>query len=189
MGREPGECRFRAESRPNPKCNMDHSQAASIHPQAQLHGLKRSNSLNPLFVEGPAMNPTMNMAVAAGARLRSDAADATTAAPTERPVTWHVDDVPWTPLTGLFINKPGYKTVVDAAFSRPSIVVGKIVPRRTASDGLRDREWVKAWRQDEERGRSAWSRIRWRLSMLALVLAGDAMILGAVLLLTGVAKF
>ena len=41
MDREPGECRLRAESRPNPKCNMDHSQVASIHPQAQLHGLER----------------------------------------------------------------------------------------------------------------------------------------------------
>ncbi len=135
------------------------------------------------------MNPTMNLAVAAEARSRSGAADATTAAPIERPVTRHVDDIPWTPLTDLFINKSGYKTVVDAAFSRPSIVVGKIVLRRTANDGLRDCEWVKAWRQDEERGLSAWSRIRWRLSMLGLVLAGDAMILGAVLLLTGIAKF
>jgi len=32
-------------------------------------------------------------------------------------VTWHIDDVPWTPLTGLFIKKAGYKTVVDADFS------------------------------------------------------------------------
>lgn len=32
-------------------------------------------------------------------------------------ITWHVDEVPWTPLTGLFIKKAGYKTVVDAAFT------------------------------------------------------------------------
>ena len=135
------------------------------------------------------MNPTMNLAVAAEARSPSDAADATTAVPTEQPVTWHIDDVLSTPLTGLFINKPGYKTVVDAAFSDSTIVVGKIVPRRTADDDPRDREWLEAWRQDEERGLSAWPRIRRRLSMLGLVLAGDAMILGAVLLLIGVAKF
>jgi hypothetical protein len=131
----------------------------------------------------------MNLAVAAEARSRSGAADATTAAPIERAVTRHVDDIPWTPSTGLFLNKPGDKTVVDAAFSGPSFVAGKIVPRRTADHGLRDCDWVKAWRQDEERGRSAWSRIRRRLSMLGLVLAGDAMILGAVLLLIGAAKF
>lgn len=29
-------------------------------------------------------------------------------------ITWHIDDVPWTPLTGLFIKKAGYKTVIDA---------------------------------------------------------------------------
>lgn len=33
------------------------------------------------------------------------------------PVTWHVDDVDWTPLTGLFIRKAGYKTVVPPAFT------------------------------------------------------------------------
>lgn len=32
-------------------------------------------------------------------------------------VTWHVDDMPWTPLTGLFIRNAGYKTVVDAGFT------------------------------------------------------------------------
>ncbi|WP_157787573.1 cupin domain-containing protein [Pusillimonas noertemannii] len=32
-------------------------------------------------------------------------------------VTWHVDDVDWTPLTGLFIQKAGYKTVVPPEFS------------------------------------------------------------------------
>ncbi len=135
------------------------------------------------------MNPTMNLAVAAEARSPSAAADATTAASTEQPVTWHIDDVLSTPLTDLFINKPGYKTVVDAAFSVPSIVVGKILPRRTASDGLRDCGWIKAWRWEDERELRARSRIRRRLSMLGLVLAGDAMILGAVLLLIGVAKF
>ncbi len=41
MDRKPGECRLRAESRPNPKCNTDNSQAASIYPQVQLHDLKR----------------------------------------------------------------------------------------------------------------------------------------------------
>jgi hypothetical protein len=135
------------------------------------------------------MNPTMNLVVAAEARLPLGAADATTAVLTEQPVARRVDDVLSTPLTGLFIDEPGYRTVVDAAFSDPSIVVGEIVPRRTAADGLRDRERVKAWRQDEERGLSAWPRIRRRLSMLGLVLAGDAMILGAALLLIGVARF
>ena len=80
-------------------------------------------------------------------------------------------------------------TLADIGIIRgevPGIVVGKIVPRRAASDGLRDCGWVKAWRQDEECGLSARSRIRWRLSMLGLVLVGDAMILGAVLFLTGV---
>lgn len=133
------------------------------------------------------MNPTMIPAAAAEAISCSAAADASTAAPTERSVAWHVDDVPWKPVAGCFINKSGYKAFVDAAFSGPS-VVGEIAPRRTANDGLRDRDWIKAWRQDEERGRSAWSRIRRRLSMLGIVLAGDAMILGAGLLLIGVAK-
>lgn len=32
-------------------------------------------------------------------------------------VTWHVDDVPWTPLTGLFIQKAGYKTVIPPEFT------------------------------------------------------------------------
>lgn len=135
------------------------------------------------------MNPTMNPAGAAEARSPSDAADATTAAPTERPVTWHVDDVLSTPLTGLFISKPGYETVVDVAFSDPSIVVGKILPCRAAGDGLRDCGWINAWRWEDERELRARSRIGRRLSMLGLVLAGDAMILGAVLLLTGIAKF
>ena len=40
--------------------------------------------------------------------------DASTA---ETPVTWHVDEVPWIPLTGLFIDKSGYKTVADAAYT------------------------------------------------------------------------
>lgn len=31
--------------------------------------------------------------------------------------TWHVDDVDWTPLTGLFIQKAGYKTVVPPEFT------------------------------------------------------------------------
>ncbi|UVA77216.1 cupin domain-containing protein [Pandoraea commovens] len=34
-----------------------------------------------------------------------------------KPVTWHVDDAPWIPLTGLFINRSGYKTVTDAAYT------------------------------------------------------------------------
>ena len=134
------------------------------------------------------MNPTMNPAGEAEARSRLGKADATTAAPTERPATRHVDDVPWKPLTGRFISRSGYKTLIDTALSRPSFATRKIVPRRTNDDGLRDFEWVKAWRQDEERGLSARSRIRWRLSMLGIALAGDAMILGAVLLLIGVAK-
>ncbi len=33
------------------------------------------------------------------------------------PVTWHVDDRPWTPLTGLFIRKAGYKTVIPPEFT------------------------------------------------------------------------
>lgn len=33
------------------------------------------------------------------------------------PVTWNVGDVPWTPLTGLFIQKAGYKVVVDSDFT------------------------------------------------------------------------
>lgn len=33
------------------------------------------------------------------------------------PVTWHVDDIDWTPLTGLFIQKAGYKTVVPPEFT------------------------------------------------------------------------
>lgn len=32
-------------------------------------------------------------------------------------VTWHVDDKPWTPLTGLFIRKAGYKTVIPPEFT------------------------------------------------------------------------
>lgn len=32
-------------------------------------------------------------------------------------VTWHVDDVDWTPLTGLFIQKAGYKTVIAPEFT------------------------------------------------------------------------
>lgn len=34
-----------------------------------------------------------------------------------KPVTWHVDDVDWVPLTGLFIRKAGYKTVVPPEFT------------------------------------------------------------------------
>lgn len=34
-----------------------------------------------------------------------------------RPVTWHVDDLPWTPLTGLFIQKAAFKSVVDVGFT------------------------------------------------------------------------
>ncbi|MBN3802363.1 cupin domain-containing protein [Paraburkholderia sp. Ac-20336] len=33
------------------------------------------------------------------------------------PITWHVDDRPWVPLTGLFINRSGYKTLTDAAYT------------------------------------------------------------------------
>jgi ferredoxin-NADP reductase/quercetin dioxygenase-like cupin family protein len=40
--------------------------------------------------------------------------DATAA---EVPVTWHVDEVPWVPLTGLFINKSGYKTIADTTYT------------------------------------------------------------------------
>ncbi|TFL10460.1 cupin domain-containing protein [Pusillimonas noertemannii] len=32
-------------------------------------------------------------------------------------ITWHTDDIDWTPLTGLFIQKAGYKTVVPPEFS------------------------------------------------------------------------
>lgn len=32
-------------------------------------------------------------------------------------VTWHVDDIDWTPLTGIFIRKAGYKTVVPPEFT------------------------------------------------------------------------
>lgn len=34
------------------------------------------------------------------------------------PVTWHVDDLPWTPLTGIFLRKAAYKVVVDAEFTQ-----------------------------------------------------------------------
>ncbi len=34
-----------------------------------------------------------------------------------RGITWHVDDIDWTPLTGIFIRKAGYKTVVPAEFT------------------------------------------------------------------------
>lgn len=34
-----------------------------------------------------------------------------------KPVTWHIEDTPWVPLTGLFINKSGYKTITDAAYT------------------------------------------------------------------------
>ena len=86
----------------------------------------------------------------------------------------------------------GEHTLADISFTRaevPSIAVSKIVPRRAANDGLRDCGWVKAWRWEDERELRARSRIRERLSMLGLVLAGDAMILGAVLFLTGVVKY
>ncbi|OUL97815.1 hypothetical protein CA603_00535 [Paraburkholderia hospita] len=35
----------------------------------------------------------------------------------ETPVTWHVDEVPWVPLTGLFINKSGYKTITETTYT------------------------------------------------------------------------
>lgn len=37
---------------------------------------------------------------------------------TQPPVTWHVDDIDWTPLTGLFIRKAGYKTVIAPEFTQ-----------------------------------------------------------------------
>jgi len=43
--------------------------------------------------------------------------DAHPAAQKAAPITWHVDDVEWTPLTGLFIRQAGYKTVVPPEFS------------------------------------------------------------------------
>src|SRR3546814_658319 len=46
--------------------------------------------------------------------FRSQSPPASTA---DSSVTWHVDDVDWTPLTGLFIQKAGYKTVVPPEFS------------------------------------------------------------------------
>ena len=46
-----------------------------------------------------------------------------------------------------------------------------------------------AGRWEDERELRARSRFRERLSMLGLALAGDAMILGAVLFLTGVVKY
>jgi ferredoxin-NADP reductase len=39
------------------------------------------------------------------------------AATDSAPVTWHVDDEPWVPLTGLFIDRSGYKTIADAAYT------------------------------------------------------------------------
>ncbi len=86
----------------------------------------------------------------------------------------------------------GEHALADIGITRgevPGIAVGKIVPRRATSDGLRDCGWVKAWRWEDERRLRARSRIWGRLSMLGLVLAGDAMILGAVLFLTGVFKY
>jgi len=38
-------------------------------------------------------------------------------APLREGITWHVDDLPWTPLTGLFIKKAGFKQVIDAEFT------------------------------------------------------------------------
>lgn len=35
----------------------------------------------------------------------------------QAPVTWHVDDVPWVPLTGLFINRSGYKAITDTMYA------------------------------------------------------------------------
>ncbi|VVE04074.1 ferredoxin [Pandoraea eparura] len=35
----------------------------------------------------------------------------------EKPVTWNVNDIPWIPLTGLFINKSGYKAVTEPAYT------------------------------------------------------------------------
>ncbi|VVD64296.1 ferredoxin [Pandoraea aquatica] len=46
----------------------------------------------------------------------TEATEATTTAE-GKPVTWHVDDAPWIPLTGLFINRSGYKTVTDTAYT------------------------------------------------------------------------
>ena len=53
-----------------------------------------------------------------------------TAAVTADPVTWHVDDMPWTPLTGLFIQKSGYKTVADIDYtgSAYSIELTSVAP-------------------------------------------------------------
>jgi hypothetical protein len=42
----------------------------------------------------------------------------TTAASTDRPVTWNVDDVPSRRLAGVYINESGYKDVVAARPAR-----------------------------------------------------------------------
>lgn len=79
--------------------------------------------------------------------------------------------------------------LADIGITRGEVVgnvIGKIVPRRAINDRLGDYGWIKAWREHELRARS---RVRRRLSMLGLTLAGDAMILGAVLFLTGAIKF
>lgn len=39
------------------------------------------------------------------------------AAAAESPVTWHVDEVPWVPLTGLFINESAYKTITNTTYT------------------------------------------------------------------------
>lgn len=135
------------------------------------------------------MNPTSNSSAAAEARSRFASVDAAAAGLIEHSLAWHPDDVTWTPVTGSIINPSGYETGVDSAISDASIVAGEILPRLTAYGDAQERVWVEAWRENEEPALSAWPRIRQRLSMLGLVLAGDAMIVGAVLLVTGVARF
>ena len=82
--------------------------------------------------------------------------------------------------------------LADIGITRGEVVgnvIGKIVPRRAINDRLGDYGWVKAWRWGDEHELRARFPIRRRLSMLGLALAGDAMILGAVLFLTGAIKF